>query len=83
MIGIVLVTHSAIGIELLNAVNGIVGPQDLTQVLSLWGFTTPGGYGDLNGDGIVGPQDLTIILSHWGASPYGSGGGGDGDGHDH
>ena len=62
--------------------DGMVGPQDLTQVLSLWGFTTPGGYGDLNGDGIVGPQDLTIILSHWGASPYG-GGGGDGDGHDH
>jgi PTS system mannose-specific IIA component len=35
MIGIVLVTHSAIGVELLNAVDGIVGPQQQAKAISI------------------------------------------------
>ena len=35
MIGIVLVTHDAIGVEMLRALDGIVGPQTQTQAVSI------------------------------------------------
>jgi PTS system mannose-specific IIA component len=35
MIGMVLVTHGNIGVELLNAVNGIVGPQVQAKAISI------------------------------------------------
>ena len=35
MIGLVLVTHGRIGVELLEALNGIVGPQGQAQAISI------------------------------------------------
>jgi len=35
MIGIVLVTHGKIGVELLEALNGIVGPQEQAAAISI------------------------------------------------
>jgi PTS system mannose-specific IIA component len=35
MIGLVLVTHGKIGFELLEALNGIVGPQDQARAISI------------------------------------------------
>lgn len=48
--------------------DGLVGFQDLTQLLTDWGPCTacPS---DLNGDGITGFADLTILLTGWGWCP--------------
>ena len=35
MIGLVLVTHGKIGVELLEALNGIVGPQEQARAISI------------------------------------------------
>ena len=35
MIGLVLVTHDKVGVELLNALNHVVGPQDQARALSI------------------------------------------------
>ena len=49
--------------------DGIVGPADLTQVLSNWNLTvdqSSNPRADVNEDGVIGSADLTFVLSNWG-----------------
>jgi hypothetical protein len=49
--------------------DGIVGPADLTQVLSNWNLTvdqSSNPRADVNEDGVIGSSDLTFVLSNWG-----------------
>ncbi len=51
--------------------DGIVGGDDLTLLLSLW--ESENAFVDLSGDGFVDAADLAILLSSWGATPYAGG----------
>jgi hypothetical protein len=44
--------------------DGLVGVQDLTEVILAWG--APGGSSDVNDDGVVDVLDLTAIILAWG-----------------
>lgn len=48
--------------------DGVVGPDDLFELLSVFGSSVTGGVadGDLTGDGAVGPDDLFELLSLFG-----------------
>ena len=45
--------------------DGVVGPQDLAQLLGNWG-PNPGHPADFDGDGLIGPADLAQLLGTWG-----------------
>jgi len=44
--------------------DGLVGPADLSVLLSNWGGSGPA---DLTGDGVINAADLSIVLAEWGA----------------
>jgi hypothetical protein len=48
--------------------DGIIGPEDLTMLLSAWG-TTGVPFGDLDLNGTVAASDLAVILASWGSRP--------------
>ncbi|MCP4939702.1 MAG: hypothetical protein GY921_10995, partial [Phycisphaeraceae bacterium] len=46
--------------------SGIVGGEDLGELLGQFGLTGKGLSADLNGDGIVDGADLGLLFSLWG-----------------
>ena len=48
--------------------DGIIGPEDLTMLLSAWG-TSGVFFGDLDLNGTVAASDLAVILANWGSRP--------------
>jgi hypothetical protein len=48
--------------------DGIIGPEDLTMLLSAWG-TNGVPFGDLDLNGTVAASDLAVILANWGSRP--------------
>jgi choice-of-anchor B domain-containing protein len=44
--------------------DGVVGADDLAQLLGSWGAT--GGPADINGSGLVDATDLAILIGNWG-----------------
>ncbi len=44
--------------------DGVVGADDLAQLLGAWGATS--GAADINGSGLVDATDLAILVSNWG-----------------
>jgi len=51
--------------------DGAVGGDDVTRVLSAWGSTDA--LADLSRNGLVGREDIAILLSNWGETPYAGG----------
>ena len=51
--------------------DGAVGGDDVTRVLSAWGSTDA--LADLSRNGLVGREDIAILLSNWGETPYADG----------
>ena len=47
--------------------DGVVGVNDLLDLLAAWGSNNPNA--DVNGDGIVGVNDLLDLLAAWGPCP--------------
>jgi hypothetical protein len=45
--------------------DGVIGVDDLLQVIGAWGS----GEGDVNGDGLTTVDDLLTIINAWGPCP--------------